>query len=411
METPTLSLYDLNKVIKNTLTHGLPDRYWIRAETSDVRVNQNGHCYLEFIQKDENNKAIIAKARGSIWANVFQMLKMYFESETSQVFTSGIKVLILVSVEFHELYGFSLNVHNIDPNYTLGDQARNRAEIIKQLKEEGVLELNKELSLPPIINRIAIISSPTAAGYEDFCNQLENNKSEFVFYTHLFPSIMQGDKVEESILSALDLIFENIEHFDAVVIIRGGGATSDLSSFDSYLLAASCAQFPLPIITGIGHERDDTVLDIVAHTRAKTPTAVAEFIIKLMKESEDNLLSLQEQITDTTKQILHDESLKINLLSTSLSYILKEKTKDQLVKLSNLTFKIKVATEVLLKQKKHYLENKEQHIRLSSPENILKKGYSLTLKDNKIIKHASEINSGDKITTVFSDNRVTSTVD
>lgn len=411
METPNLSLYDLNKVIKNTLTHGLPDRYWIKAETSDVRVNQNGHCYLEFIQKDENNKTIIAKARGSIWANIFQMLKMYFESETGQVFTSGIKVLVLVSVEFHELYGFSLNVHNIDPSYTLGDQARNRAEIIKQLKEEGVLELNKELSLPSIINRIAIISSPTAAGYEDFCNQLEHNNSKFIFYTHLFPSVMQGDKVEDSILSALDLIFKNVEHFDVVVIIRGGGATSDLSSFDSYLLAASCAQFPLPIITGIGHERDDTVLDIVAHTRAKTPTAVAEFIIKSMKESEDHLLYLQERITNTTKQILSNELLTLNGLSTNFSYILKEKTKDQLVKLSNLTFKIKVATEVLLKQKINSLENKEQHIRLSSPQNILKKGYSLTLKDNKIIKHASEINSGDKITTIFSDNRITSTVD
>ena len=346
MEDFTLSLYELNRVVKNTLSNGFPDLYWIRAETSDVRVNQNGHCYLEFIQKDDNNKSIIAKARASIWANVYHLLKMYFESETNQPFTSGLKVLVQVSVEFHELYGFSLNIHNIDPNYTLGDQARNRAEIIKKLKDEGVLELNKQLDLPLISNRIAIISSPTAAGYEDFLNQLHNNKSGFVFYTHLFPAVMQGDRVEESILSALDSIFENLDSFDAVIIIRGGGATSDLSCFDSYLLATSCAQFPLPIITGIGHERDDTVLDIVAHTRAKTPTAVAEFLIKRMMDTENSLLYLQQQITDKTNQKVKDQIFQLHSFTTQLSYIFKDRVKDQIAKLSNINYKLKMMNTV-----------------------------------------------------------------
>lgn len=410
MENSILSLYELNYVIKRTLSDGLPDRYWIRAETSDVRENQNGHCYLEFIQKDKNNKGIVAKARASVWANVYQMLKMYFEQQTGQKFASGLKVLVQVSVEFHELYGMSLNVHNIDPSYTLGDQARNRAEIIKQLQEEGVFDLNKELELPEVVNRIAIISSPTAAGYEDFCNQLENNSSGFVFYSHLFSAIMQGDKTEGSILAALDKVFENLDFFDAVVIIRGGGATSELSSFDSYLLAASCAQFPLPIITGIGHERDDTVLDMVANTRAKTPTAVAEFLINRVKEAEMKLLYLQDEIINTSKQIIDNEKLRINTLATRFSYLMKESTQERLAKLSQIAYRLKLSVEALMKEKIYGLQVYEQHLKLSLPENILRKGYTLTLKNKTIVKNASMLKVGEEITTLFSDGEVTSVV-
>ncbi|MFR9165826.1 MAG: exodeoxyribonuclease VII large subunit [Dysgonomonas sp.] len=411
METPVLSLYDLNRIVRGLLSEAFPDLYWIRAETSDVRQNQNGHCYLEFIQKDDNNKNIIAKARGSIWANVFQMLKMYFESETGQPFTSGLKVLVQVSVEFHELYGFSLNVHNIDPTYTLGDQARNRTEILRRLSEEGVIELNKELEISEIPNRIAVISSPTAAGYEDFCNQLNNNQSGFVFYPHLFPAVMQGDKAEDSILSALDRINDYRDSFDVVVIIRGGGAASDLSCFDSYMLAASCAQFPLPIVTGIGHERDDTVLDIVSHTRVKTPTAAAEFLIGKMKETEYELLDMQERIFSGAEQILQDSKLRISNIATHFSYLLKEKTKEQIVVLDHFTFKLKAATEQFLNAKKHLLEVHEQHLNFISPENILKKGYTLTLKGNKIIKSVSQVRKGEVITTVFGDGKTDSVVE
>lgn len=410
MELPALSLYELNNLVRGVIADTFSQRFWIRAEMSDVRCNQNGHCYLEFIEKDSNNKTIIAKARGSIWSNVFRMLKAYFESETGQAFASGLKVLVQVSIEFHELYGYSLNVHDIDPSYTLGDQAKNRTLIIKQLEEEGVLDLNKELPLAKIANRIAVISSPTAAGYEDFCNQLTNNKDGFIFYNKLFPAIMQGDRTEQSIIAALDRIYENIDKFDAVVIIRGGGATSDLSSFDSYLLAANCAQFPLPIITGIGHERDDTVLDIVAHTRAKTPTAVAEFLIKHIYESVSELIDIQDSIIFETNKRLIEEATILNTLVTKYSYIIKDRTKDQLNKLDIISEKIKNAAIRVLQDQKHILESKEQYIEHNSPENILKKGYTLTLAGKKIIKSKAGVKKGDNIVTRFADGEVESLV-
>lgn len=450
METPVISLYELNNLIRGVLSDSFSERYWMRAETSDVRVNQNGHCYLEFIEKDVDNRSIIAKARGSIWSNVFRLIQAYFESETGQAFTSGLKVLVQVSVEFHELYGYSLNVHNIDPSYTLGDQARKRAAILRQLEEEGVLTLNKELELPPVLNRIAVISSPTAAGYEDFCNQLENNADGFVFYTRLFPAIMQGDRTENSIIEALDRIYEHADKFDAVTIIRGGGATSELSSFDSYLLAANCAQFPLPVITGIGHERDDTVLDIVAHTRAKTPTAVAEFLIKRMQYTATELFDMQDSIADAVKETLSEETAFLDNQFTRFSYITKDMTRDRMNLLSSYSDKIRNAAKISLtknittfemlsrhfsfalknktkepknmlntysdklknfsvkyiQEQKHALTGKEQYLKLVSPETILKKGYSLTLKNSKIVKSKSEVKKGDKLTTRFYDGEI-----
>lgn len=410
MEQAVISLYELNNLVRGVIANTFTQSFWIRAEMSDVRVAQNGHCYLEFIEKDSKNRNIIAKARGSIWANVFRLLKAYFESETGQAFSSGLKVLVQVSIEFHELYGYSLNVHNIDPTYTLGDQARNRALILKQLEEEGVLTLNKELELSTITNRIAVISSPTAAGYEDFCNQLENNTDGFVFYAHLFPAIMQGERTEESIISALDRIYEHVDKFDAVIIIRGGGATSELSSFDSYLLAANCAQFPLPIITGIGHERDDTVLDIVAHTRAKTPTAVAEFLIKRIQSAAIVMYELQESIITSTNRKLTEETVFLNTLATHFSYIIKDNTKDQLNKINTFTERLKNATKRVIQEEKHRLTNKEQFLKLISPENILKKGYTLTIRNNKIVKSSLELKEGDTITNRFYDGDVVSEV-
>lgn len=410
MEQTAISLYELNNLVRGVIADTFAQSFWIRAEMSDVRINQNGHCYLEFIEKDSQNRAIIAKARGSIWSNVFRLLKAYFESETGQTFGSGLKVLVQVSVEFHELYGYSLNVHNIDPTYTLGDQARTRALIIKQLEDEGVLGLNKELKLPDIANRIAVISSPTAAGYEDFCNQLENNVDGFVFYTHLFPAIMQGERTEESIISALDRIYRHTNKFDAVVIIRGGGASSELSSFDSYLLAANCTQFPLPIITGIGHERDDTVLDVVAHTRAKTPTAVAEFLIKRMQATAGLMYDLQESIVLSTNKKITEETVLINTLATHFSYITKDRTKDQLNKINSLSERLRNAAKRMMQEERHKLENREQLLKLISPENILKKGYTLTIKDNKIVKKSTDLKSGDKITSCFYDGEIVSEV-
>lgn len=454
MNNSAISLYELNALIKNVLDNSLPDMFWIRAETSDVRVNQNGHCYLEFIEKDNRGKNLIAKSRAMIWANTFHLLKAYFESSTKQPFTSGLKVLVQVSVEFHELYGFSLTVHDIDPSYTLGDQALNRAAILKQLEEEGVLYLNKELDLPVPTNRIAIISSPTAAGYEDFLDQLSKNPYGFAFYTKLFPAIMQGDRSEDSIISALEHIYEYIDLFDAVVIIRGGGATSDLSCFDSYKLAANCAQFPLPVITGIGHERDETVLDIVAHTRAKTPTAVAEFLISNLSETAYELENLSQNIVALVTQQIQEETARLDLLETKNSFALKGWYREQEIALSSAkniltngmqriirenknkfttyeevlkkestqAFKsnreyfdrvetnLKKRIEQLFKEEKNKLDITEKHLGLMSPDNILKKGYTLTMKDGKVVKLSADLKAGDSITTVFSDNQIESVI-
>ena len=274
-----LTLFELNVLVKKSITQCLPDDYWVQAEISDVRFNMTGHCYLEFVQKAPGGNNLIAKARGVIWCDTLQLLKPYFEETTGQVFVAGIKVLVKVTVEFHELYGYSLTVRDIDPTYTVGDMVRRRKEILSQLQAEGVLTLNKELEMPLPPQRIAVISSATAAGYGDFSHQLSSNSHGYYFHTELFPAVMQGNQVEESVIGALDAIMGRLDDFDVVVIIRGGGATSDLSGFDTYMLAAACAQFPLPIITGIGHERDDTVLDAVSHTRVKTPTAAAELLI------------------------------------------------------------------------------------------------------------------------------------
>lgn len=404
------TLYELNQSIKNVLNNSFSNLLWVRAEVSDVRCNQNGHCYLEFIEKDINGRNVIARIRGVIWSNTFKLLKAYFESETGQPFVSGLKVLVEVSVDFHEAYGMSLTVHGIDPSYTLGDQARNRQAIIKQLQEDGVIDLNKELQLSLPTNRIAIISSPTAAGYEDFLDQLKNNPYDFKFYTKLFPAVMQGERTEESIISALERIYENSHLFDAVAIIRGGGATSELSSFDSYLLAASCAQFPLPIITGIGHERDDTVLDIVAHTRAKTPTAVAEFLTNQMLQAGELLFDIEDSLKETIKEILADKIKEFDTLSARFTYLSKGHVKEQLKELDNISIRLKIATQQLLTSNQKDLDLRTEQLRLISPETILKKGYTLTLRNNKPIKSMKSLKSGDQISTLFKDGKIQSII-
>lgn len=428
-----LSLLELNTRIRGALSKAFPETYWVRAEMSDVRVNaSSGHCYLEFVEKNARTGQLVAKMRASIWAKTFRMLKPYFEMETGQVFSSGLKVLVRVSVEFHELYGMSLTVLDIDPAYTLGDMVRKRMEIIRQLQEEGVFTLNKELPFPELPQRVAIITSPTAAGYEDFLNQLEHNKAGFPFYTKLFPALMQGDRTEESVVAALDRINVYQEHFDVVVIIRGGGATSDLNSFDSYWLAANCAQFPLPIITGIGHERDDTVVDLVAHTRMKTPTAVAEFLISCMENVGDELTGLQQELSALTMEILTRQKNELQLLATRFPAVVINRIERNRSALQTLGSQLPSMVSTLLSRKQSGLENMElrlrngisakvneerrfmqlteQFIKMASPEYILKRGYSLSLKDGKIIKNATELKSGDELTTRFIDGEVKSTI-
>lgn len=405
-----LSLYDLNALVRRSIAQCLPDEFWVQAELSDVRTNSTGHCYLEFIQKDPRSNNLIAKARGTIWTNVFRLLKPYFEEATGQAFASGIKVLVQVTVSFHELYGYSLTVQDIDPTYTLGDMARRRKEILKQLEEEGVLSLNKELEIPRLLQRIAVISSPTAAGYGDFCHQLQNNPRGFYFYTELFPALMQGDRVEESVLSALDKVNARLTEFDVVVIIRGGGATSDLSGFDTYLLAASCAQFPLPIITGIGHERDDTVLDSVAHTRVKTPTAAAEFLIETMNNAADELGLLAARLQESVRSLLSQQQRKLVTYKNRIPSSAYRRISN--AKLTLLTAKKDIAQVVTssLSRQRHRLELLQQRLMDASPEKQLARGYSITLKDGKIVKNAEELQTDDEIVTRLQCGEVTSIV-
>lgn len=420
MENQPLSLFELNALVRKSVKLCLPDEYWVQAELSDVRTNYSGHCYLEFVQKDPRGNYLVAKARGMIWSNIYVMLKPYFERETGQTFTSGIKVLVKVTVDFHELYGYSLTVVDIDPAYTLGDMARRRKEIIRRLEEEGVLTLNKELEMPLLPQRVAVISSATAAGYGDFCNQLLNNSDGLVFYPHLFAAVMQGDKIEASVIAALNAIYKEVDRWDVVVIIRGGGATSDLSGFDTYDLAANCTQFPLPIITGIGHERDDTVIDMVSHTRVKTPTAAAEFLINRMRETASDLeryisyfhQTIPERIAHSKERLeqwvaripsrvqmrlqherFRQERMAVRMNTAWQTRFLREEYRLRLEQ------RLATVIEARLQRERHRLQLAQSQVEAASPELLLKRGYSLTLKDGKAVTDASALHPGDVLTT------------
>ncbi|NLZ94344.1 MAG: exodeoxyribonuclease VII large subunit [Bacteroidales bacterium] len=410
MEQDILSLLELNLNIKETINEGFDQAYWVRAETSDVRHHRNGHCYLEFIEKAKDGHSIVAKARGTIWASTFRLLKPYFEEETGQPFAAGITVLVRVTVNFHETYGLGLNVVDIDPSYTLGEIARNRMLVLKQLEEDGVLTMNKELPLAEPLNRIAVISSQTAAGYEDFQNQLEHNSAGITFYTKLFPAIMQGDRSESSIISALEQIYEHQKLFDVVVIIRGGGASSDLSSFDSYELALNCAQYPLPIVSGIGHERDVTVLDAVAHTRVKTPTAAAEFLINRATVTINHLMELQDRLVHGTSNILAEEENQLNNWAKEVYHNSRSLLQSNRNTLLFLNEKLRNIVKYKVEKEHFAVQRYEHFVSLSLPENMLRRGYSITTHNGKIIKSVTSLSEGDVITTQFADGALDSRI-
>jgi len=422
-----MTLSELNRMVRKAVKGALPYCYWVRAETSGVNFHAlSGHCYLEFIENDETGKTI-AKARGSIWQTTYAKLRPDFETKTGQKFASGLKVLVNVTVEFHELYGFSLNVNAIDPTYTLGDMQRRRMEIIRRLKENGVFDQNKSLTLSTLPQRIAVITSATAAGYEDFMRQLFDNEYGFQFYTHLFPAVMQGEKTEESIITALDRVAKYDELFDAVVIIRGGGSASELSCFDSEHLAEHCTQFPLPIITGIGHERDDSIVDMVAHTRLKTPTAVAAFLIERMFQTYSELYALQQSICDKVgntierarshlnsitshllalPQRLDSQSKNLDTFRVTLQYAVSKSITNNAAAVDELKPRLLHAVDKRLNACKQAVELNEQYIKMVSPEYILRRGYTLTFKDGKIVKRASALAVGDTVSVRFTDGEV-----
>ncbi len=399
MENKVMSLFELNNLVRASIRTCLPDEYWVQAELSDVRSNYSGHCYLEFVQKDTKGNTLVAKARGIIWSNVFARLRPYFERETGQAFVSGIKVLVKVTVDFHEQYGYSLTVVDIDPTYTLGDMARRRREILLRLQQEGVLTLNKELEMPVPAQRIAVISSATAAGYGDFCNQLLNNEYGFVFYPKLFPAVMQGEKVEASIISALNTINRQIDRWDVVVIIRGGGATSDLSGFDTYDLATNCAQFPIPIITGIGHERDDTVLDMVSHTRVKTPTAAAEYLIANLRSTAEQLEEFANVLAQVIPERLSREKERLDRWVARIPSQVQMRLQKESFRQERFYNRLTTAWQNRLVRENHRLELLAQQVRAASPEKLLEKGYSITLKNGKAVTDISQLKPGDEVVT------------
>lgn len=445
MSNNAISLSELNTQIKSAIKNVFNASYWIVAEISEININRTGHCYLELIEKDELSDKIKAKSRATIWAYTFRMIKPYFETSTGRELTAGLKIMVNVTVEFHEIYGMSLNIIDIEPTYTIGDLAKKRLEIIKRLEKEGIINMNKELEIPLVAQKIAVISSDTAAGYGDFVNQLENNNNSYKFYYKLFPALMQGDKAEESIINALDKIYKYEDFFDIVVIIRGGGSKSDLSCFDSYWLAYNITQFPLPVVSGIGHERDDTIVDIVANVKVKTPTAAAEFLISRIENFDESLFDLQNEFVNNVSDLINGKITELDYLkhkfsplvnqiiqlkqnnlviynnklkNSTVNYFdklktnLKQSVTDIHYKLNNLVSDEEHNLSFLMKNVKNIVSNRflneEQTLKIfqntadhSNPDNILKLGYSITYKDGELIKSAKQLSNQDVITTKF----------
>ncbi len=427
-----LSLFELNSLVADVIDSTMSRSYWVQAELSEARENR-GHCYMELIEKNEGSNAPIARASAKCWSNVWMLIKPAFIRMTGQEVRAGMKVMLQVHAQFHPQYGFSWIVDDINPEYTMGDMMRKRQEIIRQLKAEGVFELQKELHFPIFAQRIAVISSETAAGYGDFCNQLETNEYELYFHVELFSAVMQGDHVEQSIINALNQINSREDDFDCVVIIRGGGATADLSGFDTLSLAENVANFPLPIVTGIGHERDESVLDMVSFQRVKTPTAAAAYLIDHLASTLMRVENAQTQIVDSVRRALEVEKMRIQHigihipvlfsvvrtkqearldgLSQRLLIKLKETMKQTNFHLSTLQSRILPTLQNRLSIEQHRLEILEQRARLLDPSLPLKRGYSITLCNGKTVRNAKDLKIGDTIITRLEKGEVESRVE
>lgn len=449
-----LSLLELNYILKEGIQGIFQGGVWVIAEISDLSVNQNGHCYLELIEKAEDTANIKARAKATIWSFTFRILRPYFESVTRTRFSSGIKVLIFVSVEFHEIYGLSLNVKDIDPSYTVGDLTRQKQQIISRLTEEGVIDMNKGLELPVICRNIAVISSETAAGYGDFTKQLKHNSRGFKFKITLFQAYMQGEGTERSVVEALEKIFANHQQFDLVVIIRGGGSQAELNYFNNYNIAFHISQFPIPVFTGIGHDRDQTIVDLVAHTSLKTPTAVAEHILILMEGAANYQELLENKVISLASEYISDQKVNLshlsndlrnvnkwafanlqntfNLLENNFNQRLRNMLPQRIAALDRLQHHfenrlkynllmhrhnlfrleqvIPLVTKAYIKKEKNRLHVTDTLISAYNPTNILKRGYSITYLNGKALRSPMELKDGDIIDTRLAEGCINSTV-
>lgn len=454
MTKNTISLLELNSQIKDVLQNSFPGAVWVCAEIAELRENRNGHCYLDLVEKDDKSEQIVARVKAMIWSYTYRMLKPYFETSTGRSLSGGIKVLVQGNLEFQEVYGLSFVIRDIDPTYTLGDLEQRRREVLERLELEGVIKMNKELHLPLIAQRIAIISSPSAAGYEDFIHQLKSNPRGIRFYHKLFPAIMQGDQAPQSVAAAFDKVFEQSHLFDVVVLIRGGGASVDLLCFDDYWIAYHITQFPLPIITGIGHERDISVADLVAHTCMKTPTAVAEFLISGANQLLDQVdgyawhlqqlarsrISIQKQrldrlaytFTPGVTAMLYEKKYQLNRYAEIIPQKAKKYMSEQKEQINRFLSKLSLwperrlsqnlreleeFQEVTIKISRLHIRREKEHLsfletknRLNDPAEVLRRGYTLTFSNGEVVKDCAKLSPDDIITTRFRDGVATSRI-
>lgn len=419
-----ISLIELNQIIKETLSSTLDPSYWVIAEIGEIRVTQKGHCYLELVQKEEND--LLSKSKATIWSYTYRNLNGWFEAITGSQLRQGMTILANIQVSYHEVYGLNLNIRDIDPKYTLGEREKKKQETIQQLQEDGIFDLNRTLDLPIVAQRIGIISSPTAAGFGDFMDQLE--QSPYRFETTLFKATLQGERSATSITEAL--LEAHTHDLDIVVIIRGGGAQIDLDTFDDFELCSHIAQYPIPVITGIGHERDHTIADLVAHTSLKTPTAVAEFLTSAMRTYDEQVMALGYHIQQAARQIINTKEHQLESLVQAISFagrhqILEHKSRisqkiDRLKSLSRQTLqakryelnstieKLPRQLSALLSQKKSQLELINKGIKLSDPLHVLKRGYTITLVGNKTLHKAGKLKKGEQMSTITDKSRIVS---
>ena len=379
------SLLELCDCIDEALQSKLDETYWVRAEIASL--TERGHCYMELVEKAKNN-SIAAKVRATCWSHVYHLLAAYFANETGQMLSVGMQVLLQVEVSFHAVYGLSVNVVGIDPTFTLGDLARQRQQTIQRLQEDGVMDMQRSLKMATLPRRIAVVSASDAAGYGDFCHQLESNSGGFRFHTQLYPAVMQGEQSPASIIRALGEIAERTDEYDVVVIVRGGGASTDLRNFDDYSLALHCANFPLPIIAGVGHTRDVSVVDMVVHTSVKTPTAAAEWLINAMQEQAEKVGELYVRLQRVAQHAIHKQQNRLEALWQALRF----------------------ATQRRISKQRNQLELWEKTIGIHSPERIYRMGYSLTTVNGKVVRSIHDVKAGEEMLTHTGDGVIRSEV-
>jgi exodeoxyribonuclease VII large subunit len=383
-----LTLAQLQEQVRESVEGRLDGKYWVRAEISEIKNHPAGHCYLDLVDKPSPSEPVVARAQAIIWATSYRIIRPYFETSTGSSLAKGMHILVYVQVQYSPLYGLSLIVQDIDPAYTAGEQELERQRTIRRIREEGMLSLNGSLELPALPYRLAVISSETAAGYRDFMKHLHQNAYGFRFRTELFPAMMQGENAVETIIGAMEAVALRSGEFDLLLLLRGGGSSQDLSCFDDYELCINIAQFPLPVITGIGHEQDLHIADMVAHTSVKTPTALADFII----------------------EIFAGEEQQISYLSQMVKQALNRRITNERNRLSGFATEIRAGYLALLASHRHALDLLEQRIFSNNAEALLGKGYALLFKDGARVRDISDVNTGDTLKVILRGGKLICTV-